>query len=169
MAFAVTAIYPLGPEKVLNQLKKKTSSPISSDYKSKRKTLDSVQGVCRAIKAVQSETVNMTAEMNLIIQASEKLATRNNILKHKIRELCTALIDKKKHQKREQLMSLFMKDELRQAMFFSSAKITAVQTRQEELEAQREQEKLEKEVKCQDKAAERERKAQKAQEQRETR
>ena len=42
LVFAATAIYPLGPKKVLDQLKKKTPSPISSDSEAKRKTLGSV-------------------------------------------------------------------------------------------------------------------------------
>ena len=41
-AFAATAVYLLGPEKVKNQLKKKTPSPILSDSESKRKTPGSV-------------------------------------------------------------------------------------------------------------------------------
>ena len=41
-------------------------------------------------------------------------------------------------------MGLFTKDKLGQAIFFSPAKIAAVRIRQEELETQKEQEKLEK-------------------------
>ena len=168
-AFATTAIYPLGPEKILNQLKKKTPSPISSDNESQRKTPCSVRGIRRTIKAIQSETTDMTTELDLVIRASEKLAIRNEILEHEIKGLRTVLIDEKKRRKRGKPMGLFIKDEPGQAMFFSPAKIAAVRARQEELEAQREQEKLEKEVERQNRAVERERKAQEVQERHETR
>ena len=59
-------------------------------------------------------------------------------------------------------MGLFAKDEPGQAIFFSLAKITAVRAHQQELEAQKEQERLKKEVDHQNKAAEKELKAQQA-------
>jgi hypothetical protein len=145
-AFAATAIYPLGPEKILNQLKKKTPSPVSSDCEAKRKTPSSVRGVRRAVKAIRSETTDMNMGLDLMIRASEKLVIRNDILEHEIRGLRTALIDEKKRRKRGKPMGLFIKDEPGQAIFFSPARIATVRARQEELEAQREQEKLEKEV-----------------------
>jgi PAS domain-containing protein len=168
-AFAATAIYPLAPEKVLNQLKGKTPSPISSDSEAKRKTPGSVRGIRRAVKALRAEATNVAAEMDLIIRASEKLAIRAELLEHENTGLRTALVGEKKRRKRGKPMGLFIKDEPGQAVFFSPAKIAAVRARQEELEAQRNQEKLEKEVERQDRAAERERKAQEVQERRETR
>ena len=168
-AFAATAVYPLSPEKILNQLKKKTPSPISSDSESKRKTPGSVRGVRRAIKAIRSETTDIAAGLDLIIRASEKLAIRNNILEHEIIGLRTALVDEKKRRKRGKPMGLWDKDEPGQAIFFSPAKIAAVRARQGELEAQKEQEKLKKELERQNKAVEKERKAQEVQERRETR
>ena len=168
-AFAATAVYPLGPGKVLNQLKKKTPSPISSDSESKRKTPGSVRGLRRAAKTIRSETTDITAGLDLIIRASEKLAIRNDILEHEMKGLRTALVDEKKRRKKGKPMGLFVKDEPGQAMFFSPAKIAAVRARQKELEAQKEQEKLEKAVERQIKATERGRKAQEAQERRETR
>lgn len=98
-AFATTAIHPLGPEKILNQLKK-TPSPISSDNESKRKTPGSVRGIRRAVKAIRSETTDITEGLDLIIRASEKLAIRNDILSHEVRGLRTALVDGKKRQKK---------------------------------------------------------------------
>lgn len=166
-AFAATAVYPLGPEKILNQLKK-TPSPISSDSESKRKTPGSVRGIRRAVKALRAETTNMAAEMDLIIRASEKLAIRVELLEYKNIGLRTALVDEKKRRKKGKPMGLFIKDKPGQAMFFSPAKIAAVRARQEELEAQKEQEKLEKEVERQNRAAEKERKAQETQKRRET-
>jgi hypothetical protein len=106
-AFAATAIYPLGPEKILNQLKKKTPSPVSSDCEAKRKTPSSVRGVRRAVKAIRSETTDMNMGLDLMIRASEKLVIRNDILEHEIRGLRTALIDEKKRRKRGKPMGLF--------------------------------------------------------------
>lgn len=167
-SFAATAIYPLGPEKILKQLKKKTPSPSSSDSESKRKTPGSVRGIRRAVKAIRAETTNMAAEVDLITRASEKLAIRAELLEHEVKGLRTALIDEKKRRKRAKPMGLFPKDQPGQAMFFSPTKIAAVRAHQEELEAQKEQEKHEKEQERQNRAAEKERKAQVAQERRET-
>jgi len=168
-AFASTAVYPLGPEKILNQLKKKTPSPTLSDSEFNRKTPSSVRGVRRAVKAIRSETTDIALELDLIIRASEKLAIRAEILEHENIGLRTALVGEKKRRKKGKPMGLFMRDEPGQAMFFSPAKIATVRAHQEELEAQKEQEKLEKEVERQNRATQRERKAQEAQERRETR
>ncbi len=168
-AFASTAVYPLGPEKVLRQLKKKTPSPISSDTESERKTPGSVRGLRRAVKAIRSDTTNVAAGLDLIIRASEKLAIRAEILEHENIGLRAALVEEKKRRKRGKPMGLFTKDEPGLAMFFSPAKIAAVRARRDELEAQKEQEKLEKEQERRNKAAEKEKKVQEAQERRETR
>ena len=80
--------------------------------------------------------------LDVIIQASDKLVIRNDILEHEIRGLPTALLDERKRWKRGKPMGLFIKDEPGQPMFFSPAKIAAVQAHKEELEAQKEQEKL---------------------------
>ena len=167
-AFAATGIYPIQPEKILNQLKRKTPSPISSDSESKRKTPGSVRGLRRAVKAIRTDSIDIGAELDLIIRASEKLAIQAEILRHENLGLRTALVDVKKRRKRGKPMGLFVKDEPGQAMFFSPAKIAAVRARQDELEAQKEQEKLEKELEHQNRAAEREQKAQEIQERRET-
>ena len=95
-AFAATAVYPLCPEKVINQLKRKTPSPIQSDCESKKKTPGSVRGVRRAVKATRSETTDIAAGLDLVIRASEKLAIKNDILEHEIVGLRTALVDEKK-------------------------------------------------------------------------
>ena len=80
--FATTAIHPLEPEKILDQLKKKTPSPVPSDSEAKRKTPSSVRGIRRAVKALRAKTTNMAVEMDLIIRASEKLVIRNELLEH---------------------------------------------------------------------------------------
>jgi hypothetical protein len=145
-AFTATGVHPLNLKKVLDQIKKKTPSPVSSDNESKRITPGSVRGIRRTIKAVRSETPEITMGLDLIIRATEKLAIKNDILEHENKGLRTALIDEKKRRKRGKPMGLFAKDEPGQAIFFSPAKITAVRTRQKELEAQKEQERLKKEV-----------------------
>ena len=59
-------------------------------------------------------------------------------------------------------MGFFAKDEPGQAMFFSPGKIAEVRVRQEELDTQKEQERLAKEAEKQRRASEREQKAQEA-------
>ena len=110
-AFASTAVYPLGPEKILNQLKKKTPSPTLSDSEFNRKTPSSVRGVRRAVKAIRSETTDIALELDLIIRASEKLAIRAEILEHENIGLRTALVGEKKRRKKGKPMGLFMRDE----------------------------------------------------------
>ena len=61
-------------------------------------------------------------------------------------------------------MGLFVKNEPGQAMFFSPDKIAAVRARQEELDAQKEQERLSKETEKQRKAIEKKQKAQEVRE-----
>lgn len=167
-AFAATGIWPLQPDKVLNQLRR-TPSPIPSDSESRKKTPGSVRGLRRAIKAIRSNPTDGGAELDLIIRASEKLAVQAEILRHENEGLRTALIEEKKRRKRGKPMGLFAKDEPGQAMFFSPAKIAAVRAHQDELEAQKEQQRLEKEQERQRKAAEREQKAREVQERKETR
>ena len=94
-AFAATAVYPLCPEKVINQLKRKTPSPIQSDSESKKITPGSVRGARRAVKAIRSETTDIAEGLGLMIRASEKLAIKNDILEHEILGLRTALADEK--------------------------------------------------------------------------
>lgn len=167
-AFAATAIHPLGPDRVLHKLKK-TPSPLSSDSEAKRKTPGSVRGVRRAVKALRAEASSMAAGVDLIIRASEKLAVRAELLEHENAGLRAALVDEKKRRKRGKPMGLVVKDQPGQAMFFSPAKIAAVRARHEELEAQKEQERLERAVERQNRVTERERKAQEVQERREAR
>lgn len=168
-AFAATGIHPLESTKILNQLRRKTPSPISSDSESPKKTPGSVRGVRRAIKALRAENKDITEEMNLLIRATEKLVIQNEILEHKNVGLRTALVGEKKKAKRGKPMGLFSKNEPGQAIFFSPAKIATVRARQEELEAQKEQEKLRKEAERQIRVVEKERKAQEVQERKENR
>ena len=137
-AFAATAIHPLGPKKILNQIKK-TPSLISSDNdkKSKNKTPTSVRGVRRAVKTIRSETTDINEGLDLIIRATEKLVIKNNILEHENKGLRNALIDEKKRRKKSKAMGLFSKDKPREAVFFSPAKIAAIRTRYEDLESQK--------------------------------
>lgn len=117
-AFAATAIHPLGPEKILAQLRRKTPSPSSSDSESQRKTPSSVRGVRRAIKALRAETIDVNAETETIIRAAEKLVIKNDILEQENLGLRTALIGEKRKQKRGKPMGLFLKNEPGQAVCY---------------------------------------------------
>ena len=166
--FSATGVHPLNPEKVLSQLQKKTPSPTTSDSEAKRKTPGSVRGLRRMERAIRAEG-EMAAEVNIILRASQKLATRAELLEHENTGLRQALIDEKGRRKRGKAMGLNGRDEAGQAIFYSPAKIAAVRAEHEELRAQKEQEKREKEAKKQEQALAKERKKQELQGRRENR
>jgi hypothetical protein len=168
-AFASPGISPLNPPKVLDKIKKETPSPILSDNEGRKITPGSVRGLRRAVKAISKERGDIALGLDLIIRASEKLAIRNEVLEHEIRGLRTALVDEKKRRKKGRPMGLFDKERPGEAQFFSPAKVSAVRARMQELEDQNQRERAEAEARRQAKALERERKAQEAQERRETR
>ena len=143
-SFSATSIWPFNPTKVLKQLEIKTPSPPLSDTEHRRKTPKSIRGVRRAIKAVRAEDPHSDALEN-IIRAAEKPSITADIQAHEFKGLRQALIGEKKRRKRGKAMGLFDEDQPGQAMFFSPGRIGAVRARQEELEAQREQERLAKE------------------------
>ena len=107
------------------------------------------------------EDPELAQGLNLIVRATEKLAIQKEILEHENQGLRAALIGEKKRRKRGKAMELFVKDKPGQAMFFSPDKIAAVRERQQELETQKEAERLIKEVEKQRRAIERKCKAQK--------
>ena len=160
--FSAAGIHPFKPSKVLQQLQIKTPSPPISDNELKRKTPKSVRGVRRAIKAARAEDPELIQGLDLIIRATEKLAIEKEILQHENQGLRATLIDEKKRRKGGKAMELFAKDEPGQAMFFSPGKIAAVRERQQELEAQKETEKVAKEEEKRRRALAREEKAQAA-------
>ena len=133
-----------------------------SDSELKRKTPKSVRGVRRAIKAARAEDPELAQGLDLIIRATEKLAIEKEILEHENQGLRVALIGEKKRRKRGKAMELFAKDEPGQAMFFSPGKIAAIRDRQQELEAQKEAERVAKEEEKRRRAIEKEEKAQAA-------
>ena len=136
-AFAAGGIYPLNPTIVLDQIKMKTPTPPSSDGEVRKKTPGSVRAVRRQIKAMQKTQGQLNEDVALLARACEKLVINNEILEHENGGLRQALQNEKKRRKRGKKMGLFPKDEPGQAMFFSPAKIAAVRSHQEELEAQK--------------------------------
>ena len=162
--FAATGIWPINATRILQQVQTKTPSNPTSDSELKRKTPTSVRGVRRAIKALRAEDPDLGAGLDLIVRATEKLVIQKDLLEHENKGLRAALIGEKKRRKRGKAMELFTKGEPGQAMFFSPGKIAAVRTRQQELEAQKEQERLAKETEKERRAVERELKAQEARE-----
>jgi len=168
-AFASPGIYPLDPSKVLNILKKKTPSPITSDSETNRKTPESVRAIRRTIKAIQQEEGNLTQATELMIKAAQKLVIRNEILEHQYKGLLTALVNEKKRQKRGKPLGLIDKDNLGKAQFFSPSKVEAARQRIQDIESQKEQEKIEAANRRTQKAIEREQRDREAQERRETR
>jgi hypothetical protein len=161
--FSATGIYPLNPKKVLSQLHKKTPSPFSSDGEIKQKTPGSVRGLRRAEKAIRAAG-KVAAEIDIILRASQKLATKAELLEHENIGLRQALIHEKGRRKKGKAMGLIGKDEAGQAIFFSPGKIAEVRAKHEELRAQKEQEQQAKELKKQEQALAKERKKQELQE-----
>jgi DDE superfamily endonuclease len=96
-AFAAPGLVPLNPSKVLDDLKKKTPSPASSDIESK-KTPISVRGLRRKVKQMYKEPqAKFTQSATLIIRASQKLAVQNEIILHENEALRKALIDERNY------------------------------------------------------------------------
>ena len=158
--FSATGIWPINPTKVLQQFQNKTPSPLTSNNELERKTPNSVRGVRRAVKALRTQEPNLDERLDLIVRATEKLVIQKDILDHEAKGLRAALIGEKKRRKRGRAMPLFADDEPGQAMFFSPGRIAAIRSRQQDLEAQKKQERLAKEADKQRKAIEREQKAQ---------
>ena len=160
--FAATGIWPFNPTRILSKLQTKTPTPPSSDEELKRKTPNSVRGVRRAIKALRVEDPALGSGVDLIVRGMEKLVVERDILQHQVDQLRGTIVNEKKRRKRGKNMGLLIKDEPGQAMFFSPGKIAAARACQEELDTQKEEERLAKEVEKQRKAFEREQKAQEA-------
>lgn len=168
-AFASPGIYPFKPSKVLDMLKKKTPSPISSDNEHIGKTPGSVRAIRRTIKAIQQEGGEFTQATQKMMKAAEKLVVQNEILQHQYRGVLNALIGEKKRRKRGKPMGLFDKDNPGEAQFFSPSKIEAVRQRAQDIESQKEQERVEAVNRRTQKALIREQKAQEVQDRREKR
>ena len=117
-----------------------------------------MRGVRRVIKGLKTKDLHANEGMDLIIRGIEKLAIEKDILKHTNSELIEALIGEKKRRKRGKPMGFLSSDAFGQVMFFSSAKIAAIREQQQELEAQKEAEKLTKEADKQHKAIEKDEK-----------
>ena len=168
-AFAATGIHPFDPQRVLQHIRTKTPSPPPTTNQSSQKTPGSVRGVRRAIKALKAQDLYTTEGMDLIIRGIKKLAVEKNILEHHNRGLMEALIGEKKRRKRGKPMGLMDDVEPGQPMFFSPAKIAAIRLQQEELEAEKEAERLTKEADKQHRAIKKQEKAQKTQQRRKER
>ncbi|EED11969.1 conserved hypothetical protein [Talaromyces stipitatus ATCC 10500] len=155
-AFAALGIHPFNPPKVLNILKKKIPSPISSDIENKRKTPG-------------SEKSDLSEATQLALKALQKYAVQNEILEHQQQGLVDALIGEKKRQKRGRPLGLIDKDNPGEAQFFSPGRIEAARQQIQNIELQKEQGKIEAANRRTQKAFARQQKAQEIQERRETR
>jgi DDE superfamily endonuclease len=145
-AFAATGIHSFASTKVLNQLKTKTPLPPSSKDEAKRPIPSSVRDIHRVTKALRSETADPTAGLDFMIQASQDLVIKLEIATHENKGLRTALVEKKKRQKKGKPTGLFIKDEPGHPIFFSLTKVASIRACQQEYKAQKKQEKLDKEL-----------------------
>ena len=157
--FAITGIWPFNPIRILLKLQTKTPTPFSSDEELERKIPNSVRSVRRAIRALKEEDPALGSGVNLIVHGMEKFVVEKDILQHQVDQLRGIIVNEKKQRKQSKNMGLLVKDEPKQAMFFSPSKIAAARTCQKELDTQKEEERLVKEVEKQCKVSEKEQKA----------
>ena len=101
----------------------------------------------------------MNREIDKLARAAENLAIKNKILEHELSGVREALQEETKRRKRDKKIGLFKKDEPGQAQFFSPEKIAAARARELEIENQKEQDRINKKLKTQAKATDRQRKA----------
>jgi len=168
-SFASAGIYPFNPSVILNKVQRSTPSPPPSDDEKPRSTPNSVRAIRRTIKAISKEGEDLSENVQLLIRATEKLSIQNEILRHDNRDLYDTLVQEKKRRKRGKPMGLFDKENPGEAQFFSPSKVEALRQRAKEIEAQKEQEKLEIAQRRTEKALVREQKAQELQEKKEIR
>ena len=158
--FAATGIYPYNPSIVLNQIKIKTPTPPANELQAYRQTPATLRAIRHHIKTIRKNQGALENKVDHLARMAERLAISKEILQHEINGLQKALLNKKKHRKRSKKMGLMDKNELKQAVFFSPAKIEAARTRQLEVETQKKKDKLDKKLQRQEKATEKDCKAQ---------
>ena len=168
-AFAAAGIYPYNPSIVLNQIKIRTPTPPASELQAYRQTPATLRAIRRHIKTIRKDQGALEDKVDQLARAAEKLAISKEILQHEINGLQEALLNERKRRKRGKKMGLVDKDEPGQAVFFSPAKIEAARARQLEVEAQKEKDRLDKELQRREKAAEKDCKAQETYDKREQR
>ena len=101
----------------------------------------------------------MDRKIDKLTRAAENLAIKNEILEHEFSGVREALQEKTKRRKRNRKIDLFKKNKSGQAQFFSPEKIAAARARELEIENQKEQDRIDKKLKAQAKATDRQRKA----------
>ena len=75
-AFKATGIHPLDASKVLDQIKRKTPSPLLEPTKA---TPTSLRAIRRAIRQINKEQQLVSTETQKLFHTSKKLATENSI------------------------------------------------------------------------------------------
>ena len=122
-----------------NFFKTSNQTPIlfSSDEELKQKIPNFVQNVRHAIKALKEENPTLNFGINLIIHGMEKFIIEKNILQYQVDQLQEIIVNEKKQQKWNKNISLFIKNELEQIMFFFPSKIAVAKTRQKKLNTQK--------------------------------
>ncbi|EED19578.1 conserved hypothetical protein [Talaromyces stipitatus ATCC 10500] len=157
-AFASLGIHPFNPLK--------TPSPSPGDNEIDRKTPGSVRAIRRTIRAIQQEG-DLTQATKLVMKAAQKLIIRNEILEHQYKGLVNALVNEKNRQRRGRPLGLIDKENPGEAQFFSPSRVEAAKQRIQDIESQKEQDKINAAILRTQKALERERRDRENQEKRE--
>ena len=95
--------------KLFAQINPKTLFPFFSDSDEQRKTPSSVCVMHQHVKVVKKAHGFLTAEINLLTQAVEKMSVSKEILKHKNAGLRRALINEQKRRKKGKKMEILNK------------------------------------------------------------
>ncbi|EED22587.1 hypothetical protein TSTA_060790 [Talaromyces stipitatus ATCC 10500] len=119
--------------------------------------------------AIQQEEGDLTQATKLVMKAAQKLIIRNEILEHQYKGLVNALVNEKNRQRRGMPLGLIDKENPGEAQFFSLSKVEAAKQRIRDIEAQKEQDKINAAILRTQKALERERRDRENQEKRESR
>lgn len=128
-------IHPFNPERVIATITRANATPEAQQVR----TPTSARSVRRLFNQLQKEGY-VTAEALPLLYASEKLATKNEILRHEIQGLRNAMTEeKKKKRKRRKAMGLREKGENPgQPLFCSPSRVRrARQQAADEVEAER--------------------------------
>ena len=169
-AWEAAGLYPYNPKKVISTIVQQPASPIQQETQHQLiKTPGSIRSLRRLGRLLKDEG-KLHPDINILLHASEKLATRLEIVQHENIGLRKAIIHEKKKRKRGRALQLFEEgDNPAQARFFSPEKISRIRMRNAEVEQEERQRQLDKQDRKLQGAISRAEKAREAQEKKEAR
>jgi hypothetical protein len=130
---------------VISTVTEQPESPIQGDIQQKAmKTPGSIRSLRRLGRRLKDEG-QLNRNANILLHASENLATKLDIAQHEVIGLRKAIIHEKKKRKRGKALQLFEEgDNPAQARFFSPEKIARIRQRNAAIEQEERQRQLDK-------------------------